>query len=68
MDNGAWFKWNNFTFGCIPVGDFTNQPVTFSVGAGSHRFEIAYREVGAKLQSPFFITDDLNATSGLCDD
>jgi hypothetical protein len=68
MDDGAWFRWNNFTLGCQPVGDFTNNPVTFSVGAGTHRFEIAYREIGAKLQTDFFITDDLQATASICSD
>ena len=69
MDAGAWFKWNNFTnIGCQPVGDFSNNPVTFSVGAGTHRFEIAYREIGARLETDFFITDDLQATASLCSD
>jgi hypothetical protein len=71
MDDGAWFKWNNFTGlggACMPVGNFTNDPVTFSVGAGSHRFEIAYREIGATLQSNFFVTDNLQATSSICND
>jgi hypothetical protein len=71
MDTGAWFRWNSFAGAqgaCQPVGDFTNHPVTFSVGAGTHRFEIAYREIGAKLQTHFFVTDDLQATQSLCSD
>jgi hypothetical protein len=71
MDDGAWFKWNNFTGSngtCMPVGDFTNVPVTFTVPAGSHRFELAYREIGARVEANFFVTEDLQATSSLCND
>ena len=71
MDSGSWFKWNNFTGsngGCMPVGDFTNVPVTFTVPAGSHRFELAYREIGARVDANFFVTEDLQATDSLCND
>jgi hypothetical protein len=77
MDEGTWVKWNNIPNGCSQVSnsDAGGAPVTFSVAAGTHRFELAYRETGTvstfqapTLSSIFFITDDLQATSSICDD
>jgi hypothetical protein len=78
MDDGAWIKWNNIANNaCQPVAnsDAGDRRVTFSVGAGTHRFELATRETGVvsgfpqpSLSNIFFITDDLTATSRLCDD
>jgi hypothetical protein len=70
MDDGAWIKWNNIPGGCTRVADSNNgnRPVTFSLGAGSHRFELANRETGTEIDSIFFITDNLNATTSMCDD
>jgi hypothetical protein len=68
MDDQPWFKWNSITGSCTRVGDFTNRPVTFTVGAGSHRFELAHREIGAFVDSIFFITDNLGADEGICND
>jgi hypothetical protein len=68
MDDGAWTKWNSITGSCVRVGDFTNKPLTYTVSGGSHRFEVSYREVGATLDTNFFITDNLQANEGICSD
>jgi hypothetical protein len=77
MDQGTWIKWNNIPSGCSQVSnsDAGGGPVTFNVAAGTHRFELAYRETGTvsgfqapTLSSIFFITDNLQATSSICDD
>jgi hypothetical protein len=70
MDDGAWIKWNNIKPGCGRVSNSNagGAPVTFSVAGGSHRFELANRETGTRIDSIFFITDDLNATASICDD
>jgi hypothetical protein len=77
MDDGAWIKWNNIPSGCSPVSnsDAGGARVTFSVAAGTHRFELATRETGVvsgfpapSLSNIFFITDSLTATPRLCDD
>ena len=54
MDGGAWTKWNN-----IPVGswlwddvhdsDNAGAAVTFNLAVGSHTLDIAFREIGAKI-------------------
>jgi hypothetical protein len=70
MDDGAWIKWNNMVAFCAPVSnsDAGGARVTFTVTPGMHRFEFAPREGGLRLDTLFFITEDLNAGSRICDD
>jgi len=77
MDEGTWIKWNGIPQGCSPVSnsDAGGARVTFNVAAGTHRFELATRETGAfngapapQLSNILFITDNLTATAGLCED
>jgi len=53
MDSGRWIKWNNLgdPHGCEDLRDSDRggAPVIFTLGPGSHRLELAYREVGARL-------------------
>jgi hypothetical protein len=52
MDDGAWIKWNNILNGqCQTVrnSDAGGAVVVYNIGAGSHRFEWAYREEGAAI-------------------
>ena len=53
VDQGTWIRWNEFPNGeCDDVHDSQAPgvpPVTFSLGAGSHFVEFAYREIGAKF-------------------
>jgi hypothetical protein len=70
MDNGAWIKWNNMVPFCAPISnsDAGGARVTFTVAPGVHRMELAPREGGLRLDTLFFITEDLDATSRICDD
>jgi hypothetical protein len=76
MDQGAWVKWNNVTphdpcdYDTINNSDAPGTPqMTWTIGAGSHSFEIAYREEGAVI-TKFML--DTNPTTdegfGLCFD
>jgi hypothetical protein len=69
MDDGAWIKWNNIPSGCADVrnSDLSGSPVNFSLGAGSHRLEFAYREDGARLTNIVNLVTSLN-TVPQCDD
>jgi hypothetical protein len=52
MDQGAWVKWNGISGNtCIPVrnSDASNAQVVYTLTAGSHFLEFAYREPGVKL-------------------
>jgi hypothetical protein len=64
VDGGTWINWNNITLGATwhwyDVHNGT-AVATFSLGAGSHTLEIAYREDGAKLDR-LLITNDLALT------
>jgi hypothetical protein len=70
MDDGAWIKWNNMVGFCAPVSnsDAGGARVTFTVAPGMHRMEFAPREGGLRLDTLFFITEDLTADSSICDD
>jgi hypothetical protein len=78
MDDGAWIKWNNIPDFCgrVSNSDAGGAPVTFNLAGGTHRFELATRETGVingsfvspQLGATYFLTDDLNATSSICDD
>jgi hypothetical protein len=70
MDSGSWVLWNdiyytagNAGYGWDSVHDDQNldAPVTYSLSAGSHTLEIAYRETGLKMDK-FLITNDLSFT------
>jgi hypothetical protein len=52
----------------ISRGDAGGARVTFTVAPGMHRLELAPREGGLRLDTLFFIIEDLNATSRICDD
>jgi hypothetical protein len=70
LDDGTWIKWNNMTPFCAPIAnsDAGGARVTFTVAPGMHRMEFAPREGGLRLDTLFFITENLNATSSICDD
>jgi len=70
MDDGAWIKWNNMVPFCSPISnsDAGGARVTFNLAPGTHRLELAPRETGLKLDSLFFITEDLGADARICDD
>jgi hypothetical protein len=68
MDDGAWIKWNNMVGFCAPISNSDGTRVTFTVAPGMHRMEFAPREGGLRLDTLFFITEDLNASSRICDD
>jgi len=53
---------------CAPVSNSDGTRVTFTVAPGMHRMEFAQREGGLRLDSLFFITENLTATRSICDD
>jgi hypothetical protein len=78
MDEGSWIKWNNIPDFCgrVSNSDAGGAAVTFTLAAGTHRLELATRETGLvnnsfvspQLGSTYFLTENLNATSSICDD
>ena len=81
MDEGAWIKWNNIPDFCgrVSNSDAGGAPVAFSLAGGSHRLELATRETGVitnggvsfvspQLGATYFLTENLNASSSICDD
>jgi hypothetical protein len=79
MDEGTWINWNDIPNGCsVVTNDAANDArVTFSLAAGTHRFELATRETGLvsgqplpqpNLSNILFITDDITNDGGLCND
>jgi hypothetical protein len=52
VDQGAWVKWNNIvpkppcSWDNVRNSDAGGTPMVWTLGAGSHSFEMAYREVG----------------------
>ncbi len=69
VDGGNWINWNNITlftsWGWDDVHDANNAntAVTFSLSAGTHSLEVAYREDGTMLDK-LLITDNLSYTPG----
>jgi hypothetical protein len=62
MDSGRWIKWNNIkntTCEAVHDSDNDDRVVLFDLGAGSHRLEFAYREVGTSMWK-IALTDDLD--------
>ena len=61
MDGGSWIKWNSIPSGSwqwddVHDSDNSGTAVTFNLGVGSHTFDIALREVGAKIDK-LYISD-----------
>jgi hypothetical protein len=73
MDHGTWIKWNNLVPGpgCewddLHNSDAGGALVNFTIGAGVHALEIAYREEGTELDR-LLITNDLSTTEPGCFD
>lgn len=69
MDGGSWIKWNNIAPGSswhwdeVHNADNGNSVVTFSLTAGSHTFDVAYREEGTKLDK-LYVTNQGDTPSG----
>jgi hypothetical protein len=76
IDNQPWIKWNNITthdpcdYDTIHNSDVSGSPqVSFTVPAGSHTFELAYRELNAKVFKLFLSTTPTDDEGfGLCFD
>jgi hypothetical protein len=76
IDQQPWIKWNNIVphepcdYDIIHNSDAGGTPVTFTVStAGSHTFEIAYREVNTKLTRLWLYTQPTTDEGfGLCFD
>ena len=54
MDGGSWIKWNDVPAGSwlwddVHDSDNAGAAVTFNLTAGSHTLDIAFRELGAKI-------------------
>jgi poly(beta-D-mannuronate) lyase len=64
MDGGAWIRWNEVSLGSswhwddLRNSDAGNAVVTFNLSAGSHTFQVGYREDGTLLDR-LLITNDL---------
>ncbi|MDN5203083.1 DUF1593 domain-containing protein [Fulvivirgaceae bacterium BMA10] len=69
IDNGTWIKWNNidnsssWLWDEVHDNDNSNQVVDFSLSAGSHTLDLAYRDGGAQLDK-LYITNTGNTPSG----
>ncbi|MDN5217517.1 fibronectin type III domain-containing protein [Fulvivirgaceae bacterium BMA12] len=68
MDGGSWIKWNSIPSGSwqwddVHDSDNSGTAVTFNLTAGSHTFDIALREVGAKLDK-LYISDTGTTPTG----
>lgn len=67
VDNGAWINWNGIRgqgfYSWDDVHDFNNgsRPVHFSLPAGSHKLEFAYREDGTAIKR-IWVTSNLSTT------
>jgi hypothetical protein len=64
MDGGAWISWNDMPFNSAWHWDRVHPPATttpssFSLAAGAHTLQVAYREDGAKLDV-MVLTNDNN--------
>jgi hypothetical protein len=63
VDGGAFIKWNDIANGVawhwdsVHDSDRMNQPVSFTLAAGTHQLELAYREDGTGLDR-LLITND----------
>jgi hypothetical protein len=71
VDQGPWIKWNNIkprdpnascTWDVLHDSDNGDVPVKLSLGLGSHRIEVAYREEGTTLDR-MLLTDDLQTSA-----
>jgi len=71
MDDAAWVQWNNLTTGTTWVWDDfhdsaqTDAVVHYMLGAGTHKFAVAYREAGAELDKIVFAGDPAFVPMGL---
>ncbi|MDN5217502.1 fibronectin type III domain-containing protein [Fulvivirgaceae bacterium BMA12] len=68
MDGGSWIKWNSIPSGSwqwddVHDSDNSGTAVTFNLTAGSHTFDIALREVGAKIDK-LYISDTGTTPTG----
>jgi hypothetical protein len=71
LDDGPWIKWNNIANGgCDDVHDSDNgdRGVQYSLSAGSHRYEFAYREGGAALTNIVTMLEGVDAGGDVCSD
>jgi len=68
MDETTWIKWNNMVEFCAPVSNSDGTRVTFTLAPGMHRIEFAPRETKLRLDTLFFITEELDSTARICDD
>ena len=63
MDGGDWVRWNEIAPGkswrwdAVHDADRNNAVVDFRLSSGAHTLEVAYRELGARLDK-LLITDD----------
>jgi len=75
MDGGTWVKWNNIvpdTTNCdydnVHNSDAGGASVNYSLSAGSHFIEFAYREEGAAISKVYLSTSTATEGVGLCFD
>lgn len=74
VDGGAWIKWNNIVEGSncdydnVHNSDAGGASMNYSLGAGSHVIEFAYREEGAAISKIYLTTSTETEGVGLCFD
>ncbi|MEM6394402.1 MAG: carbohydrate-binding protein, partial [Planctomycetota bacterium] len=70
VDGGAWVRWNGIAgssawqWDAVHDSDNNNQPVDWSLAAGAHTLEIAYREDGTRLDKLVIQPASLPTPSG----
>jgi hypothetical protein len=74
MDGGTWVKWNNIVpgpscgFDNVHNSDAGSASVNYTLSAGSHYIELAYREEGAAISKIYLTTGSETEDVGLCFD
>lgn len=70
-DDLAWTPWNHLNDGCETLYDSSKSGlpiVRVTLPAGSHRFEFAYREGGARLADNIILLEDFPGQGEQCSD
>ncbi len=69
MDGGTWIKWNNINknswlWDDVHNSDAGSAPVNFNLSIGTHTFDIAFREIGAKIDK-LYVSNSGTTPSGV---